>query len=71
MLCFYAAYFVYLITGCYYYYEKISDRTLFQLENFVELHWMVFSFLSHLCIIAACVTITREVVRKCGTDECH
>lgn len=61
MMCFYGAYFAYLITGCYYYYEKFSARTNFNLDHFVELYWMLFSTLSHVCVIATSVTINREV----------
>lgn len=64
MMCFYGAYFAYLITGCYYYYEKFSTRTTFNLGNFVELYWMLFSSISYLCVIATSVTITREVGSK-------
>lgn len=61
MMCFYGAYFAYLITGFYYYYEKIGTRTLFALENFVELHWMLFTSLGQFCIIATSVNLKREV----------
>lgn len=50
-----------MITGCYYYYEMFSARTNFNLDHFVELYWMLFSTLSHVCVIATSVTINREV----------
>lgn len=71
MLCFYAAYFSYLIMSCYYYYEKMNERSLFSLENFVELHWVFFNSLCHFCIIGTSVTLHREVdVTVSGWNYC-
>lgn len=60
-MCFYAVYFISLITGSYFYYEKFSGHVVFDLDNFMELFWIVFNSLSYLCIIGICVTITKEV----------
>ena len=63
MLCFFVAYFSYLLTGSYYYYEKFNDRSLFGWENFVELHWLLFSSLAYVCLIGTSVAITKEVTQ--------
>lgn len=70
MMCFCAAYFAYLITGCYYYYEKFTgdDGAKFGAQPLVEMFWMVFSSLGYVCMLGVSVRITKEVRREPHED---
>lgn len=59
-MCFYGVYFGYLLTSAYYYYETVTTKSILDLENLIDLQWIVFNSFSHFALIGTSVTISKE-----------